>query len=91
MDNLDSRPTRHPAVVLQILDDLSSVVVDPVGGEAHALNAVATAVLERCDGTLTAQEIVDDVCEIFDGPPEQIAQDIAGFLHDLAARGLIRQ
>jgi len=84
-----SRPTLNESVDFRVLDDLSSMAVDAESGEAHALNPVATAVLERCDGTMTAQEIVAEVSEIFDGPPEQVAKDVQGFLTDLAGRGLI--
>jgi pyrroloquinoline quinone biosynthesis protein D len=84
-----SRPVRKSTVEFRILDDLSGVAVDSATGEAHALNTVATAVLERCDGTLMIEKIVDEVAEIFDAPRERIAADVEGFLNDLDTRGLI--
>jgi hypothetical protein len=83
------RPVRRGAVEFRVLDDLSSVAVDPDSGEAHALTAVATAVFERCDGTLTVGEIVEEVTDIFDAPREQVERDVLAFLDDLSARGLI--
>lgn len=85
----DRRPIQRSAVEFRVLDDLSSVAVDPATGEAHALTAVATAVFERCDGTLTEAEIVAEVADIFDAPRDRVARDVADFLDDLAARGLI--
>ena len=87
----DRRPVRRPAVDFRVLDDLSSMAVDAESGDAHALNPVASAILERCDGTLTVREIVDDVADIFDAPPDRIAQDVVGFLDELADRGLVHR
>jgi PqqD family protein of HPr-rel-A system len=84
-----TRPVLRPAIEFRVLDDLSSVAVDPVSGEAHALTPVATAVFERCDGTLTEREIAAEVAEIFDAPRQQVESDVLAFLDDLAARGLI--
>jgi hypothetical protein len=89
IDLLDRRPVRRPAVDFRVMGDLSSVAVDPAEGMAHALNPVATAVFERCDGTLAVRDIVDEVVMIFDGQPDQIARDVEMFLDDLGARGLI--
>lgn len=76
-------------MLFRIMDDLSSVALDPTQGEAHALNPVATAILERCDGTLTAAEIATELGEIFDADPEQIRADVLVFLESLRQRGLV--
>ena len=86
---LDRRPTLRPAVDFRVLDDLSGVAVDADGGTAHALNPVAAAVLERCNGTLAVREIAAELVEIFDVPPERIAADVEVFVDDLAGKGLI--
>jgi PqqD family protein of HPr-rel-A system len=83
------RPALRSSVEFRVLDDLSSVAVDPASGEAHALTPVATAIFERCDGTMSVAEIVADVIEIFDCRPDQAERDVVEFLDDLAARGLI--
>jgi PqqD family protein of HPr-rel-A system len=83
------RPALRPSVEFRVLDDMSSVVVDPASGEAHALTPVATAIFERCDGSMTMAEIVGEVVEIFDCTPAQAESDVITFLDDLAARGLI--
>jgi PqqD family protein of HPr-rel-A system len=85
----DGRPTLRPSVEYRILDDMSSVVADSEAGDAHALTPVATAILERCDGTMTVSEIVDEIVEIFDCTPDQAKQDVVAFLDDLSGRGLI--
>jgi hypothetical protein len=83
------RPVLRSAVDFRVLDDLSSIAVDPVSGEAHALTPVATAVFERCDGTMTVADIVDEVVDIFDCLPDQAGRDVLVVLDELAVRGLI--
>lgn len=85
----DRYPVKHDGVAFRVLDDLSSIAVDAASGEAHALTAVATAVFERCDGTMSAGQIVDEIVDIFDAPREDVERDVIAFLDDLADRGLI--
>jgi pyrroloquinoline quinone biosynthesis protein D len=85
----NDRPVLRPTVDFRILDDLSGIAVDSESEQAHALNPVGVAILERCDGTLTVGEIVVEVSDIFDAPREQIAADVHAFLADLAAREMI--
>jgi hypothetical protein len=85
----ERRPVRQESVEFRVLDDLSSVAVDPRSGDAHALTPVATAIFERCDGTMAVDEIVRDIVDIFDCTSEQAERDVLVFLDDLAARELI--
>ena len=85
--------SRHPvlreSIQFRVLDDLSSVAVDPDSGQAHALTPVATAIIERCDGTLDVTGIVNEVVEIFDGSEVQVRADVHKFLDELVALGLV--
>jgi PqqD family protein of HPr-rel-A system len=83
------RPVLREKIEFRVLDDLSSVAVDPDSGQAHALTPVATAIIERCDGTMTVDEIVDEIVEIFDCDASQAQTDVLAFLDDLATRELI--
>jgi pyrroloquinoline quinone biosynthesis protein D len=87
----NDRPVLRPTIDFRVLDDLSGVAVDLESEQAHALNPVGVAVLERCDGTLTVGEIVVEVCDIFDAPREQIIADVHAFLADIDARGMIER
>jgi PqqD family protein of HPr-rel-A system len=89
INQTDRRPIIRPTIEFRVLDDLSSVAVDPESGQAHALTAVATAIFERCDGATTVERIVADIVDIFDCPTDQAARDVVAFLDDLASRGLI--
>jgi Coenzyme PQQ synthesis protein D (PqqD) len=86
---LSDRPVLRPTVDFRVLDDLSGIAIDSESEQAHALNPVGVAVLERCDGTLTVGEMVVEVCDIFDAPREQISADVHAFLADVATRGMI--
>jgi len=85
----NDRPVLRPTVDFRVLDDLSGIAINSESEQAHALNPVGVAVLERCDGTLTVGEIVVEVSDIFDAPREQITADVHAFLADLAAREMI--
>src|SRR6266540_5931745 len=43
-------PRRRPDVLFERLADGSGVLVDPVSGSTHALNASGVAIWELCDG-----------------------------------------
>lgn len=83
------RPVIRSTIEFRVLDDLSSVAVDPESGQAHALTPVATAIFERCDGSLTVEEIAAELTEIFDCPAVQLRSDVANFVGDLSERGLV--
>ena len=83
------RPLLKSGIEFRVLDDLSSVAVDPESGQAHALTPVATAIFERCDGTMTVGEIMSELVEIFDCTFEQVNRDALLFLNNLANQGLI--
>lgn len=83
------RPVIRTVVDFRVLDDLSGVAIDTSAGAAHALNPVAAAILEHCDGSLTVGQIADDLATIFDAAPDRIASDVRVFVDDLAERGLV--
>jgi hypothetical protein len=83
------KPTVRDSVEFRVLDDLSSVAVDSESGQAHALTPVATAIFERCDGTMTVGEMTAELVEIFDCPEHQLRSDVEAFVRDLSERGLI--
>jgi PqqD family protein of HPr-rel-A system len=86
---LARKPVVRETIEFRVLDDLSSVAVDPESGEAHALTAVATAIFERCDGTMSVDEIVDEIVDIFECDGSQARADVLSFLGELSDRGLI--
>ena len=52
-------------------------------------NPVAVAVLERCDGQRTLDEIVDDLAQAYSADRAIIARDVSVLIADLAARRMV--
>jgi pyrroloquinoline quinone biosynthesis protein D len=50
---------------------------------------VAVAILERCDGTRTLNELVEELCAAYKGDAERIEADVRALLADLAAKRMI--
>jgi pyrroloquinoline quinone biosynthesis protein D len=50
---------------------------------------VAAAVLERCNGERTLDEIVRDLCTIYKGEQSRIETDVRKLLADLSAKKMI--
>ena len=86
---LAQKPSVRETIEFRVLDDLSSVAVDPDSGQAHALTPVATAIFERCDGTMTVDQIITEVVDIFDCDRDQARTDVVSFLNELRDRGLL--
>ncbi len=53
---------------------------------AVSLDAIGHAVLSQVDGTRSFGEIVETLAQKYNAPPEQIAEDSAGFLGALRTR-----
>jgi len=86
---LSQRPAVRDAIEFRVLDDLSSVAVDPDSGQAHALTPVATAIFERCDGSMSVDQIIGEIVDIFDCDDNQARADVLSFLAELRDRGLL--
>jgi pyrroloquinoline quinone biosynthesis protein D len=50
---------------------------------------VAVAILQRCDGTRTLIEIVEELCAAYKGDRARIESDVRALLADLAAKRML--
>lgn len=50
---------------------------------------VAVAILERCDGSRTLADIVDDLCRVYKGERTRIETDVRALLADLEAKKMV--
>ena len=70
---------------------------DPVSGRPLLLypegilelDETAAAILRLCDGSRSLAEIVQELVERYEGPPEEIGRDVLECLGTLADRGLV--
>jgi len=53
------------------------------------VDAVATAILERCDGTRSLDRLVEELCAVYKGERARIEADVRALLADLAAKRMI--
>ncbi|HXY72883.1 MAG TPA: PqqD family protein [Actinomycetota bacterium] len=68
----------------------SGVTLVEVGTHrAHRLNHTAAAIWDLCDGSTSAQEMVEAVCDLSGMPPDVIEEDVAGILSQLDREKLI--
>ncbi len=52
-------------------------------------NAIAVAVLERCDGVRTLREIVDDLAQTYSADRGVIESDVTMLINDLAVKRMV--
>jgi len=80
---------RSPRVVYEVVDG-QAVLVDPEGVELLTLNEVGTLIWEALDGRRGPDELAADLVGRFDGvTAEAFARDIAAFLDEVEAAGLV--
>lgn len=80
---------RSPRVVYEVVDD-QAVLVDPDGIELLTLNPVGTLVWEALDGRRDAGALAAALIGRFTGVTlEALTADIAGFLAEVEAAGLV--
>lgn len=79
-----------PGVRFRRLFD-EAVVIHQVKAEALVLNDTAISFIEACDGERTVKEIVAAMTADFDVSAEQLAADLAPFIEQLAAEGIIEK
>jgi PqqD family protein of HPr-rel-A system len=83
-----ARPrVRHDLHVVEL--DGEAVVYDDVTGDLHHLNAVATVVLELCDGSATTREVAEDVATVFEAAPPDVERHVRRCIRQLRSVGLL--
>jgi pyrroloquinoline quinone biosynthesis protein D len=56
---------------------------------AVALDDIATAIVTALDGTRTIGDVADMLSQRYEAPPEQVLQDVLGFVRQFVDRGLL--
>jgi hypothetical protein len=68
-----------------------TMILSPRDSTFFNLNEVASTVWEAADGRTPLQQIVEQhVCAAFDVTPEEAMKDVEGFVHELAAHGILK-
>jgi hypothetical protein len=69
--------------------DAEALVLDVRSGMLYPLNSVAARIWHLCDGARDEEEIVRAIAAEFDAEEPVIRADVARFLDELAAAGLV--
>jgi len=85
----DSNPRRHPDTAFRPVGDEGGLVVIPGRSEVKVFNPVAIKVFSMLDGSHNVEAIVAAVTKEFDVTDEQASTDVAAFLGELDANGLL--
>lgn len=71
-----------------VIVPLASGVGD-MEGELYTLNETGRAIWRKLDGTKKVREIVAELSEEFETPPEVLEADVAGLLAELLKRKMV--
>ncbi len=83
------KPLKDPDVRDELLADGTMVLFQPSTRQIVTLNRAAALVWESCDGAHSRSDIVTELSAIFPETPT-IEHDVEVILHDLHARGVLR-
>lgn len=72
-----------------VLDE--GVVIKQDTAEVLVLNEVGARVLELLDGTRTVADVETTLASEFDAAPSDLGDDLAGYLQELLAAGLVER
>lgn len=81
-------PVPRAEVTAFPLDD-ELVVHDPRTGGAYVLNATAARLWSLCDGSRSAEMVVEEIVALYGIDSQVAAVDVAEFLTELAEAGLL--
>ena len=79
-----------PSVRFSRLFD-EAVLIHQQKSETMVLNDTAISFIEACDGERTVADIIDGMTGDFEVSAEQLAEDLAPFIEQLAAEGIIEK
>ncbi|MGI8759011.1 MAG: PqqD family protein [Acidimicrobiales bacterium] len=81
-------PRARSTLALAELDG-EVVLLDEEQGVVHVLNATATLVWSRCDGSASLGEIVSELTASFGGDQRAVQKDVMAVVDILVRRGLV--
>ncbi len=87
--NLDTRPVRQEKFRTEVLEQ-EILLYFPDGGKFLYLNQTAALVWERCDGSLSAAEIIQALQAAFPEAAQEIQSDVVDTLQSFQKHGCIR-
>lgn len=92
----DRRYQRSEEVLFREID--GEIIIVPVNSKMisakedalFTLTDTGRLIWNQLDGTNTVQQLIDNLCQEYDAPQEQVSKDVVTFLEQLAVRGMIK-
>lgn len=72
-----------------VLDNGQSVIFDSASGNTHVLDETGSRILSLCDGTNTAEDIINHLVEEFNTSAEIIRPDVEDFFSELLEKDVL--
>jgi PqqD family protein of HPr-rel-A system len=82
------RPAVGAGIAFRVVGD-EMIAYDAAKDRSVVLNASAAAILARCDGTLSADDIAHDLAAELAGSPPDATEQILATVNRLRAMGLV--
>lgn len=83
-----SRPSKNKRMPYRIIDR-EGILVNPDKGNVIHLNETAAEIWKAIDGKHTVEELVEQVCDVFDVDEQIARKDVAEFLKELVENNAI--
>lgn len=88
MLDLCAEPIAAPGLVIRAAGN-ESLVHDPATGQVHVLNATAARILQRCTGTVSLAQIVDELVTACGADRARVTRDVVSISSAFKALGLL--
>jgi SynChlorMet cassette protein ScmD len=89
MISLKDKPMANPLAVLREEFDDWAILFNPDNARAIGINPVGVAVWKGMDGTSNLEKIVSRIKDGFEGVPENVLEEITGFVNTLWEEGFV--
>ncbi len=71
------------------IDENSLVVYDENGGDTHYINETGKTIVELLETQKTKEELLRQLCELYEASPEEISEGVDQFLDELLAKKVV--
>jgi len=70
-------------------DDTTLAVFDPESGDTHFFDETGTDILNLLDEPRDINQLLKNLCEIYDSTPEDIREDVMAFLVECVSKKVV--
>ncbi len=73
------------------IDEDNLVIYNPDNGDTHYINSTGKVILSLLDSTASKIDLIEKICDLYEGTIDEIERDIHGFLDKLIEKGIVIQ